>query len=178
MKLPLQVVFRDFPPSDAVEAAIGEKAEKLDLFSDRITGCRVTVGFVKKHQRQGKLYSIRVDLTVPGSEIVVTRDKAEDIYVAIRDAFGHAKRKLEDYARHQRGDVKIHEAESHGRIVRLFGNAGYGFIEKPNGSDLYFHRYNVVHPDFDRLEVGDEVTFQEETAGEGLQANHVSARKH
>lgn len=178
MQLPLQIVFRDFPRSDAVETAIRERAEKLDHFFDRIMGCRVTVGIIQKHQHQGKLFNIRIDLTVPGSEIVVNRDKAEDIYVAIRDAFDHAKRKLEDYTRCQRGDVKTHEAESHGRIVRLFGDEGYGFIENADGMELYFHRYNVVHPDFGDLNVGDEVVFLEEAGSEGPQANRVSVRRH
>lgn len=178
MQLPLQIVFRDLPHSDAAERAIREKADKLDAFFDRIMSCRVTVGIIQKHKHQGRLYNIRVDLTVPGSEIVINRDTAEDIYVAIRDAFDHAKRKLEDYARRQRREVKHHEVEARGRIVRLFGEKGYGFIESADGTQLYFHRYNVVHPDFDALRVGEEVTFIEEAGAEGPQANRVSAHGH
>ena len=173
MKLPLQIVFRELERSDAVETAVREKAEKLNLFYDRIMGCRVTVGMIQKHKHQGKLYNVRVDMTVPGSEIVVNRDTAEDVYVAIRDAFDHARRKLEDYARRQRGDVKSHEAESHGRIARLFAEEGYGFIEGDDGTEFYFHRFNVTHPDFADLAVGDEVVFLAETGGEGPQANRV-----
>jgi len=33
----------------------------------------------------------------------------------------------------------------------------------------------VVHPDFDKLEVGSEVLFLEEAAGEGLQAKRVAS---
>lgn len=110
MKLPLQIVFRDFPQSEAVEAAIREKAEKLEQFFDRIMGCRVTAGLVQKHPHQGRLHYVRIDLTVPGAELVVNRDKAEDIYVAIRDAFDHARRQLEDYASKRRGEVKNHRA--------------------------------------------------------------------
>jgi ribosomal subunit interface protein len=175
MPLPLQIVFREVPRSEAIESAIRDKAGKLDEFFDRIMGCRVTVGIIQKHRHQGKLYNIRVDLSVPGSEIVINRDKAEDIYVAIRDAFDHARRRLEDYARRHRGDVKAHELESHGRIVRLFGDEGYGFIETAQGTQFYFHRFNVAHPDFDDLEVGDEVVFLEEAGAEGPQANRVSA---
>jgi len=178
MQLPLQIVFRDVARSEAVETVIREKADKLGLFFDRIMSCRVTVGMIQKHKHQGKLFNIRVDLTVPGAEIVVNRDKAEDIYVAIRDAFDAAKRKLEEFARRIRGEVKVHEVEAHGRIVRLLTEEAYGFIEKPDGTELYFHVYNCVHPDFDRLKVGDEVVFLEEMAGEGLQANRVSIVKH
>lgn len=173
MQLPLQIVFRDVPRSDAIESAIRERADKLEQFFDRIMGCRVTIGIIQKHRHQGKLFNVRIDLTVPGSEIVINRDKAEDVYVAIRDAFDHAKRKLEDHARRQRGDVKTHETEVAGRIVRLFPEEGYGFIENAEGTAFYFHRYSVIHPDFDALKVGDAVTFLEESAGEGLQANRV-----
>lgn len=178
MQLPMQIVFRDLDRSDAIETAIREKASKLDQFFDRIMSCRVTAGMIQKHKHQGKLFNIRIDLTVPGSEIVVNRDKAEDIYVAIRDAFDAARRKIEEHARRIRGDVKVHEIESHGRVVRLFAEEGYGFIAKPDGSELYFHVYNCVHPDFDHLKVGDEVVFLEEVASEGLQANRVSIGKH
>ena len=52
-----------------------------------------------KHHQQGKLFNIRIDLGVPGSEIVVDKQQNEDVYVALRDAFDAAKRQLEDYAR-------------------------------------------------------------------------------
>jgi len=178
MQLPLQIAFRDVPRSDAIETHIREKAEKLDLFYDKIMGCRVTVGMIQKHKHQGKLYNVRVDVTVPGSEIVVNRDKAEDVYVAMRDAFDAVKRKLEDYGRRQHGEVKTHEIELHGRVARLFADEGFGFIETPDGREFYFHRFNVVHPDFDQLSEGDEAVFLEEVAGDGLQANRVSVGKH
>jgi ribosomal subunit interface protein len=178
MQLPLQITFRDLPRSDAVEANVREKAEKLDQFYDRIMACRVVLGMVQKHRHQGKIYNVRIDLTVPGGEVVINRDRADDVYVAIRDAFDATKRKLEDFIRHQRGDVKFHEQELHGRVARLFPEEGYGFIEGLDGREFYFHRYNVVSPDFDEMNVGDEVAFLEEVGGEGLQANRVSIGKH
>lgn len=177
MKLPLQVVFRDVTRSDAVESAIRERAEKLDQFFDRIMSCRVTVGMVGKHKHRGRLFNIRVDLGVPDAEIVINRDRSEDVYVAVRDAFDHARRKLEDYARRHRGEMKMHEPESFGRVARLDAEEGFGFIEKADGSEFYFHRYNVVHPEFDQVSVGDEVSFLEEAGGDGPQANRVSVRR-
>ena len=178
MKLPVQITFRDIAKSEAVETAIREKAERLERFSERIMSCKVMVGMIQKHKHQGKLFNIRIDLTLPGAEIVVNRDKAEDIYVAIRDAFDAVKRKLEEQVRRIRGDVKLHEVEAHGRVARLFAEEGYGFIATPDGGELYFHLYNCVHPDFDQLKIGDEVVFLEEMGGEGLQANRVSRGKH
>ena len=177
MQLPLQLVMRDIPHSEAIEAKIRQKAERLDRFYDKIMSCRVVVETPQRHQNQGKLYSVRIDVTVPGSELVVNRDKDEDIYVAIRDAFDAMGRKLEDYGRQQRGDIKTHDMELHGRIARLFKEEGYGFIETLDGREFYFHRANLAHQDFDQINVGEGVAFIEEMGNEGLQANRVSVRK-
>ncbi len=114
MQLPLQITFKGIPHSDAVEASIREKAGKLDEFYTGIIGCRVVLDAQHHHKHKGNLYRVSLDITVPGKEIVVSRDQhdkraREDIYVAIRDSFNAAKRQLEDYARTQRGDVKTHQ---------------------------------------------------------------------
>ncbi|MHB8535333.1 MAG: ribosome hibernation-promoting factor, HPF/YfiA family [Sulfuricaulis sp.] len=108
MQVPLQVTLKDMAQSEAVESRIREKTEKLGRFYDRIISCRVVVETPQRHQHQGKLYSVRIDLTVPGAELVVNRAQDEDVYVAIRDAFVAITRQLEDFARRQRGEVKTH----------------------------------------------------------------------
>ena len=109
MQIPLQITIRDVEHSEALETHIRDKAKKLDEFFDHIMSCRVVVEMPHKHQHQGKQYTVRIDLGVAGGEIVVNRDHAEDVYVALRDAFDAAKRKLEDYVSKLRGDVKKHE---------------------------------------------------------------------
>ncbi len=108
MTIPLQITFRDMPLSDAVEQRIREKAVKLERFNDRILGCHVVVEMPQRHKHQGKLHSVRIDLTVPGRELAVNRVEDEDVYVAIRDAFNAALRQLESFVERQRGDVKTH----------------------------------------------------------------------
>lgn len=115
MQLPLEIVFRGIPHSDAVETRIREKTSKLETFCDKITSCKVAVESEHHHQHQGNLYKIRIDLNVPGKHIVVSRDhhdkqSHEDIYVALRDAFAAATRQLEEYMRIQRGNVKHHQS--------------------------------------------------------------------
>jgi ribosomal subunit interface protein len=116
MQLPLQITIRDVEHSDALEAHIREKAGKLDEFFSHIMSCRVVVEMPHKHHQQGKNFTVRIDIGVPGNEIVVNRDHAEDVYVALRDAFDAAKRQLEDYARKIRGDVKTHEPKNWKRV--------------------------------------------------------------
>jgi len=113
MQIPLEVTFRDMDRSDAVEAAAREKAGRLERYFDRIIGCRVAIEAPHRHQQKGKLYAVRIEISVPGNVIVVShagpRNPAhEDVYVALRDAFAAAARRLEDHARKVRGDVKSH----------------------------------------------------------------------
>lgn len=112
MQIPMQITIRDMEHSEALETHIREKAKKLDEFFNHIMSCRVVVEMPHKHHHQGKQYNVRIDIGVPGNEIVVNRDHSEDVYVALRDAFDAAKRQLEDYARKVRGDVKTHEPKS------------------------------------------------------------------
>ena len=124
MRQPLQINFRDIPQSDAIEAKVREKADKLDKFYDKIMTCSVMIEAPHGHHHKGYLYHVRIDLTVPNGEIVVNRDPKdnhahEDVYVAIRDAFDAARRRLQDYARIQRGDVKKHEVPPPDTISEL-----------------------------------------------------------
>ena len=106
MQLPLQITIRDFPQSDALEARIREKAAKLGEFHPRMTSCRVTVEEMRKHHQQGRHFQVSVDVRVPGKEIVVNHAHDEDAYIAVRDAFDAAKRRLEEAVRVRRGDAK------------------------------------------------------------------------
>ena len=108
MQTPLQITFRDVPQSDALEARIREKAEKLESFHTGIVSCRVTVESRDRHKHQGKEFCVRIELRIPQHEIAINRDHHEDVYVAVRDAFNAAGRKLEEVARVQRGKVKAH----------------------------------------------------------------------
>ncbi len=109
MQRPVQIRFHDVAHSDALETHIREKVVKLEELYPHITGCDVAVELPAKHKQQGKLFNVRIDLRVPGGELVVNRDLHEDVYVALRDAFDAAKRQLDEYGRKQRGDTKHHE---------------------------------------------------------------------
>jgi ribosomal subunit interface protein len=178
MRIPLQVTFRNMSPSPAMEAAVREKAEKLEQFCDSIMSCRVVVEAHHKHHHQGNLFHVRVDMTVPDEELVVSREPDlhhahEDAYVAIRDAFDAARRRLQDYMRRRRGHVKRHEAPAHGRILEIFPELDYGRIEASDGREIYFHRNSVLDADFEALAPGTEVRFDEEEGDQGPQASTV-----
>jgi len=178
MQVPLQITFHDVSHSDALESHIREKAQKLEQFYSGLIGCKVVVDQPGLHQHKGKPFNIRIDLTVPGSEIVVDRQKDEDVYVALRDAFNAARRKLEDYGRRQRLDVKTHEPVLSGRVARLVPDERYGFITGIDGREYYFSAMNLANSSYDQLLEGDEVHFIEDAGKDGLQAKRVTLRKH
>jgi ribosomal subunit interface protein len=124
MQVPLQITMHGVRHSEALQAAIRERAAKLEQFHPNIISCRVTVDESGRHQRQGRQFTLRLDVHVPGKEIVVTRDHHEDVYVALREAFDAARRQLEDALRERRGDVKPHAVPQHGRVARIFADEG------------------------------------------------------
>ena len=102
MSLPLQVTFRQMSASPFLRARIEERAERLLRFYDRILGCRVVVEAPHRRHHKGKLYTIIVELTLPGTCLTCHRNPGEhhaheDVYVALHDAFDAAERRLRDY---------------------------------------------------------------------------------
>ncbi len=114
MKLPVQITYRNMQKSEAVDAFVRTKAAGLDKYCPDITGCRVVVEAPHRSHRIGNLYRVRVDVTIPGTEVVAARHPAfhhahEDVQVAVRDAFRAARREVMDYVRERRGQTKAHQ---------------------------------------------------------------------
>jgi ribosomal subunit interface protein len=179
MQKPLQISYRHMEPSAAVETKIRERVKKLEQFCGDIMACHVLVEAPHQHHHKGKLYSVNIDIRLPEGEVVVNRNPAEtashsDVYVAIRDAFDAARRRVEDYSRRRRGQVKHHETPPHGRVEELYPQLDYGRITTKDGRSVYFHRNSVLNTDFDNLWIGAEVRFAEEMGEQGPKATSVS----
>jgi ribosome-associated translation inhibitor RaiA len=111
MTFPLQITFRNMPTSPIFENRIQELARRLEKFSGHIMNCLVVIQQPHHSSRKGDVFDVHINVTVPGSLIVVHRAHAEDAshtdpYVALRDAFVAMRRKLQDYERIHRGDTK------------------------------------------------------------------------
>jgi cold shock CspA family protein/ribosome-associated translation inhibitor RaiA len=200
MQTLLQVTFRNMEPLPEAKRLISAEARKLETFYSRIIGCHVAVEVPHGHHRNGRLYHVRIDLTLPGKELVIKHQPSlskeirqtavakvqkhlevgtphRNLYLAIADAFKVAGRRLQDYARRHRGDVKTHEPASAGRVSKLLVEKGYGFLTTPDGREIYFHERSVLHRGFPRLRVGSEVSFVEEQGEEGPQASTVRIKR-
>jgi ribosomal subunit interface protein len=164
MQQPVRITFKEMEPSDAVEKWVEEHAAKLEKFHAPIVHCDVVIEAPHRHSHRGRLYAVRIDITVPGHQIVVShqgpKDHAhEDIYVALRDAFHAARRQLQDLARKQRGQVKRHELPRQAQVTKHYLAEDYGFLEGPDELEVYFHRNAVLDDAFDDLHIGSLVRY-------------------
>jgi ribosomal subunit interface protein len=172
----VQVTFRDIAPSASVTQHVERRASKLETFFERMIKCHVVVEAPHRHSKHGQRYHVRVDMFVPGRELVVSKnldDAKEDVHAAVDDAFGDAERVLEEYARVMRHETKGHAKNPVGIVSKLFPDRGYGFIESDDGTEVYFHQNSVLGEKFDKLAIGARVRYAEEDGDKGPQASTV-----
>jgi len=174
MNIPVEITSKNVHLSDELEELIREKAAKLGNFFDRIISCRVVVDIPHRSQRSGIQYNVRVDLSVPGGDVVVKKEPDEDLFIAITSSFDAAERQLKAYVAKQRGEVKYHEAKPLGRVARVFPLEGYGFLVTPDGRDVYFHENALINTKIEELQEGSLVSYVERMGEEGAQASSVT----
>lgn len=136
------ITFHGVRPSAGLERELFRRAKKLETYYAPITSCQVLVEFSEKRHGAGNRYRVRIDLSVPGKRILVTHeanqrararalglsklarlDEPERAHryarVTIHDAFDVARRRLQDYARRQRGAVKLHRTRPSARPLAV-----------------------------------------------------------
>lgn len=178
MELPLQIAFHNTSPSPTIEAKVRDLTASLLACYDRIVSCRVVVDVPHRHHKEGNLYQVRVDIHVPGGELVVKRDQSDhfefrDIDVMLHDAFEDARRQLDSHVRRLQGHVKTHEPRCRAKVSNVFPDQGFGFLETIDGREIYFHQHSVMDGGFAKLEPGVEVAYVEEEGIKGPQASTV-----
>ncbi len=109
------ITWRHFEPTPKDEEHVQQGLQRLERFFDHILRCEVAIDAPHGHQANGSPYHVRIDITVPGHELVINRDPGDDnahadLHVAIRDAFKAAERLLKRKVAHLRHDVKSHGA--------------------------------------------------------------------
>ena len=102
MKQPLEIMFLGMEASPAVASVARVKALKLDQFCADIIACKLSIELMDKHHQQGRRFAVRIDVTMPGRELNISRVNDEDVYIALRDAFDGMKRQVEDAVRQAR----------------------------------------------------------------------------
>jgi ribosome-associated translation inhibitor RaiA len=94
------------PHSVALEVAVMKRITRLERRHPQLISCRTVLGHAARHKQRGKEFVVRLDIKAPGAEIAINRDHSEDPFVAVRDAFDAARRKLSALARRKSGAAK------------------------------------------------------------------------
>ena len=165
MQEPLQIAFHNMDASPALERRVRELFDRLERYCDDIVSARVVVEAPHKQPHKSTI-GVSISIGVPGRDIAVKREQRvhdadnHNVWV-LTEAFEAAARQLEDYSRIRRHDVKAQEPEQrYARVVRLYPEQDYGFIETREQPNVYFHRAVVREGRFDDLEVGSEVLYR------------------
>jgi ribosome-associated translation inhibitor RaiA len=121
-----QIAYRDVEPSPALERLIQAETAKLERFFHGIVTCRVLVEHSHGRDKHGSPYNVRIDLSLPGAELVVNhvddvrpvpaagddepervhkaaeREGHKDPQLAVRTAFNTMTRRLQEYVKQLR----------------------------------------------------------------------------
>lgn len=180
MQTPPTITYRNMTPSPAIDDHIHRRMDEIAKAHPRIVGCRVVIDAPQKKHVKGRDFEVRVTFMVPGPDIHVARrvgrsGAAEDVNLAIHEAFDAARRLLQEQKREMGSvEVKQHSPVLHGRVDRLFEGEGYGFVVADDGHEVYFDREGLVSGDWKALKVGTKLRFREMAGDKGPYATNVA----
>lgn len=135
MQIQPVVKFQGLASDIGLENDIRRRIARLKTYHPGIIGCRVLVAQPGRHRRAGRAFNVRIDVSLPQGHVAIShaaslragaRDREQPSFhkedapahdrrhalVVVRDAFESARRRLQDFTRRQRGDVKTRAAEA------------------------------------------------------------------
>jgi cold shock CspA family protein/ribosome-associated translation inhibitor RaiA len=189
LQVPLEIAFHNIESSAWAEQEIRARVADLEKLYDRLTSCRVRIDQRAK-DRSGTIPPVvHIELGIPGrSDLVVSHEpdhllrkyRHPDLHKAINEAFRIAARQLVDLKGQRDGRSKDahHDAgnQSLGQVAEITPEQDFGFLMTKEGGLLYFHRNSLLNGDFDRLERGDEVHYNEDMGDTGPIATKVRVK--
>jgi cold shock CspA family protein/ribosome-associated translation inhibitor RaiA len=181
MQTPVEIDFQGLQANERLRSCVTKNISTLEQRFGRITACRVVIRGPSEHHRKGGAFDITIRLSLPqGREVDIGRsekaqadNRLQDPVVAVNDAFKRARRRLQDNARRMQGHVKSHEGPPIATVARFDDAAGFGFLETPDGREIYFHKNSVLDGGAREVAPGTRVTFFEEMGEKGPQASTV-----
>jgi ribosome-associated translation inhibitor RaiA len=186
MQVPVEIAFGNTAKLKGAEEEIRGHIARLERIYDRLIACRVRIDQRADNTRHTIPPTVHIEMAVPGhDDLVVTHEpdhlqrkfQRPDLYNAINEAFRIAERRLsahKDQLTDRRAPLR-HEAahELLGQVAEIRPAEDIGFLMTASGGLLYFHRNSVLSGDFDRLKVGDELHYVEESGDTGPTASKV-----
>lgn len=121
------------------------------------------------HHRHGNLEG-RLSLK-HGTEVLVTVTQGEYAVPLINELFQVAERRLDEGLAQREGPTEDRPpAVLQGTVLRYYQDRSFGFIGRPDGSEVYFHLNSLKKGSAPQLVHGTPVRFCQEEGEEGPQA--------
>jgi ribosomal subunit interface protein len=150
---------------------ITQRLEELNARHEDIVHARVALDKDTHHQQGAD--EVRVILALPG-KMLTAKKTAASLYDAANAALETVERELKEFRDQRRGVIKEPGPRIRGRIIRLFRDRGYGFIETETHQEVYFHANSVHGIPFEDLEVGTAMELEIEAGQKGPQASRMT----
>ncbi len=189
LQVPLEIAFHNIESSEWAEQEIRARVSDLEKLYGRLIWCRVRIDQRAKDLTGAIPPVVHIELGIPGhSDIVVSHEpdhllrkyQHPDLRNAINEAFRIAERQLLDLKQQRNGRTKVgnHDAgnQSLGQVAEITPSEDFGFLLTKEGGLLYFHRNAVLNGDFDDLERGDQVHYNEDVGDTGPIATKVRVK--
>jgi ribosomal subunit interface protein len=150
---------------------IAQRLEELNVPHEDIVHARVALEKDAHHQQGAD--EVRVLLALPG-KMLTAKKTATTLYDAVNAALETIERELKEFRDQRRGVLKDPGPRIRGRLIRIFRERGYGFVETETYQEVYFHANSVHGIGFEELEVGMTVDLDIEAGHKGPQASRVT----
>src|ERR1700756_2687746 len=189
LQVPLEIAFHNVERSEWAEQEIRARVGELERIYGRLISCRVRIDQRAKDLTGAIPPVVHIELGIPGhSDLVVSHEpdhllrkyRHPDLHKAINEAFRIAERRLLDIKEQRDGRTKAggHDTENQslGQIAEITPEQDFGFLLTKEGGLLYFHRNALLSGDFDQLERGQEVYYNEDMGDTGPIATKVRVK--
>jgi cold shock CspA family protein/ribosome-associated translation inhibitor RaiA len=189
LQVPLEIAFHNIASSQRAEQEIRARVADLERLYPRLVSCRVRIDQRAKDLTGTIPPVVHIELGIPGrSDLVVSHEpehllrkyRHPDLHKAITEAFRIAERQLLDLKQRRDGRTKAgdHDAENQslGQVAEITPEQDFGFLVTKEGGLLYFHRNALLTGDFDDLERGDHVYYNEDIGDTGPIATKVRVK--
>lgn len=92
----VQTTVRGISSTAAIDHHIDKHFNKLKRAYGKINACRVVIDLAKNNTHKDKLYSVCLDITLPGNELV-SKKQDPNLFIAIRNSFLALEQLLEKH---------------------------------------------------------------------------------
>ena len=113
MPIPTTVTFHGLEVSDALREEAIKHAQRLERFADDISHCEVRFQSDTSRRHRPNRFSVQASVSMRGHRLGTgygntPSAESDDAYLVLSHAFEALTRRIEDYVRRRRGDVKTH----------------------------------------------------------------------